>query len=40
MDANYNRLIDNIAVRVALNIGAFALWLAMAVGLLELAVKV
>ena len=40
MDANYNRLIDNSAIRMALNTAAFAVWLAMAVGLLELAVKV
>ncbi len=40
MDAKYNGLIDNIAMRLALNTAAFALWLAMAVALLELAVKV
>ena len=40
MDAKYNGLIDNIAMRLALNTVAFAVWLAMAVGLLELAVKV
>jgi hypothetical protein len=40
MDAKCNGLTDNIAVRVTLNTVAFALWLAMAVGLLELAVKV
>lgn len=40
MDSKYNRLIDNIAIRVSLNTVAFALWLVMAVGLLELAVKV
>jgi hypothetical protein len=40
MNAKYNPLIDNIAVRVALNTAVFALWLAMAMGLLELAAKV
>jgi hypothetical protein len=40
MDAKYNWLIDNSAVRLTLNTVALALWLAMAVGLLELAAKV
>lgn len=40
MDSKYNRLIDNIAIRVSLNTAVFALWLVAAVGLLELAVKV
>ena len=40
MDAKYNWMIDNAAIRVTLNTVAFALWLAVAVGLLELAVKV
>jgi hypothetical protein len=40
MDAKYNWLIDNGAVRVTLNTVAFALWMVMALGLLELAVKV
>ena len=40
MDAKYNWLIDNAAVRLTLNTVALALWLAMAVGLLELASKV
>ncbi len=40
MDAKYNRFIDNGAVRVTLNTVALALWIAMAVGLLELASKV
>jgi len=39
MDAKYNWLIDNGAVRVALNTAAFALWMATAVALLELATK-
>jgi hypothetical protein len=34
------RLIDNIAIRVSLNTAAFAVWLAVAVGLLQLAVKI
>ena len=39
MDAKYNWLIDNAAIRVTLNTVALALWIAMAVGLLELASK-
>ena len=37
MDAKFNWLIDNAAVRVTLNTVALAVWIAMAVGLLELA---
>ncbi len=40
MDAKYNWLIDNGAVRMALNTVAFALWIGVAVGLLELASRV
>jgi hypothetical protein len=40
MDAKYNWMIDNTAVRVTLNTVALALWIAMAVGLLDLAAKV
>jgi len=39
MDAKYNWLMDNGAVRVTLNTVAFALWIALSVALLELAVK-
>jgi hypothetical protein len=39
MDAKYNWMIDNITVRVTLNTVAFALWMATAVGLLEIASK-
>jgi hypothetical protein len=39
MDAKYNWLIDNVAVRVTLNTAAFALWIATAIGLLEVAAK-
>ena len=39
MDAKYNWLIDNGAVRVTLNTVALALWIAMAIGILELATK-
>jgi hypothetical protein len=39
MDAKYNWLIDNGAIRVTLNTVAFALWVVMALGLLELAAK-
>ena len=40
MDTKYNWLIDSAAARITLNATAFALWMAMALGLLELAVKV
>ncbi|HUI84099.1 MAG TPA: hypothetical protein VL240_07745 [Candidatus Binatia bacterium] len=40
MDAKYNWLIDNGAVRVTLNTVALALWIAMTVGLLELAARI
>jgi hypothetical protein len=39
MDAKYNWLMDNGAIRVTLNTVAFALWIAMAMGILELATK-
>jgi hypothetical protein len=39
MDAKYNWLIDNVTIRVTLNTVAFALWIATAVGLLEIASK-
>ena len=39
MDAKYNWLIDNGAIRVTLNTVAIALWIAVAVGILELATK-
>ena len=39
MDAKYNWMIDNIAIRVTLNTVAFALWIATAVALLEVAAK-
>jgi hypothetical protein len=39
MDAKYNWLIDNVAVRVTLNTVAFALWIGTAVALLALATK-
>ena len=39
MDAKYNWLIDNGAIRVTLNVVALALWIAMAIGILELATK-
>jgi hypothetical protein len=37
MGPEYNRLMDNMAFRVALNVAAFAVWLAAAVTLLKLA---
>lgn len=40
MDAKYNRLIDSVAVRLTLNTVALVIWIAVSVGLLELAVKV
>jgi hypothetical protein len=39
MDAKYNWLIDNTAIRVTLNTVAFALWMATVVALLEVATK-
>ena len=39
MSANYNWLMDNVAIRVTLNTVAFALWMAATVGLLEAAVR-
>ena len=39
MNAKYNWLIDSGAVRVTLNTVAFALWMAAAIALLELATK-
>ncbi len=39
MDANWNWLIDNVPVRVALNSIAFALWIAGTVGVLEFAAR-
>jgi len=40
MDAKYNWLIDNGAIRVTLNTVALALFIATAVGILELATKI
>ena len=39
MDAKYNWMIDNGAVRVTLNVLALALFIATAFGILELAGK-
>jgi hypothetical protein len=39
MNANYNWLMDNVAIRVTLNTVAFALWMAASVGLLAAAVR-
>ena len=39
MNANFNWLMDNVAIRVTLNTVAFALWMAASVGLLAAAVK-
>jgi hypothetical protein len=40
MDAKYDWLIDSVAIRLTLNAVALAIWIAVSVGLLELAVKV
>jgi len=40
MDSKYNWLIDNTSVRVTLNAVAFAVWIALSVGILELAAKI
>ena len=37
MGPKYNKLMDNLAFRLSLNITGFALWLAAAVTLLKLA---
>ncbi len=37
MGPEYNRLMDNMAFRVALNVAGFALWFVAAVALLKLA---
>jgi hypothetical protein len=39
MDAKYNWMIDSPAIRVTLNTAAFALWIVMAIGIMELAAK-
>ncbi len=39
MDARYNWLIDSAAVRLTLNTLALVVWIAVSVGLLELAAK-
>ena len=36
MSGKYNKIADNIGVRVALNLAGFALWLMAAVALLRL----
>ncbi len=36
MDAKYNWIIDNVGIRVALNLAAFGLWLAACAALLSL----
>ena len=37
MGAEYNWLIDNVPIRMALNVAAFVLWLSALVGLFKLA---
>ena len=39
MNADFNWLMDNFAVRVTLNTVAFAVWMAASFGLLEAAVR-
>jgi hypothetical protein len=39
MDAKWNWFIDNVPLRLVLNVAAFSVWLAAAVGLLEFASK-
>jgi hypothetical protein len=39
MDAKWNWLIDNVPLRVVLNVAAFSVWLAASVGLLAFASK-
>jgi len=35
MSGKYNKIVDNLAVRVALNVAGFALWLVASVALLR-----
>jgi hypothetical protein len=37
MGPKYNKLMDNVAFRLALNVSGFALWLVTAVALLKMA---
>ena len=37
MGAEYNWLIDNVPIRMALNVAAFLVWLSAVAGLLKLA---
>ncbi len=37
MDAKYNYIIDSLGWRIALNLTGFALWLAAAIALMQLA---
>jgi hypothetical protein len=37
MDAKWNWLIDNVALRAAINTAVFALWIAASIGILEIA---
>ena len=39
MDAKFNWLIDNVAIRVTLNTVALALWVGAAIALLQLAAR-
>ena len=39
MDARYNWAIDNVGVRVALNTLAFALWVAVTLGVMEVGAR-
>jgi tRNA threonylcarbamoyladenosine modification (KEOPS) complex Pcc1 subunit len=39
MDAKWNWLIDNIALRATINTAVFALWIAASIGILEIAAK-
>ena len=37
MDAKYNYIIDSMKWRIAINLGAFAVWLAASLALLRMA---
>jgi hypothetical protein len=39
MNAKYNWLMDNVAIRVTLNTVAFALWMAATFGIMEAAAR-
>ena len=39
MDAKWNWVIDNVALRATINTAVFALWVAATIGILDIAAK-